>query len=164
MSRNKLKKELQQFTRGQLLQLILDAYAARKEFKTYFDYFLNPDPEALFRDVSETVRKECARQKRNFSKLRVSVLKRCLEDFASYHPGDDYIQDLRLFIISEMLGVSSRFHTTDVQLRTFAFFVSAYVKAADEYGNLSEAVARLRELHAREVGARSFRPLLQVWE
>ena len=160
MSKTKLKKELGQLSHDQLVQLILDAYSARKDIKMYFEYFLNPDPEALFRKASEAVRKECARQKWTFSKLRVSVLRKCLDDFASYQPGDDLVQRLRLAIISELLGVSARLRTTDVQLRAFAAFVGDYIKAADAYGNVSEAIDQLRQLHSREIGSRAFRQLL----
>ena len=43
MSKLRLTKEIKQLERHQLEQMILDAYAARKGIKEYFDFFLNPD-------------------------------------------------------------------------------------------------------------------------
>ncbi len=163
MSKTKLKKELQQLSREQLMQLVLDAYSARKDIKMYFEYFLNPDPEALFRKAVDAVRKECARQKWTFSKFRVSVLRKCIADFASYQPGDDYVQRLRLTVIAELLLLSSRLRTTDVQARAFAAFVSDFMNAADAYGNVSEALAELRKLHDTRIGSRTFLQLLRIW-
>ena len=47
MSKLRLTKEIKQLERHQLEQMILDAYAARKEIKEYFDFFLNPDVDKL---------------------------------------------------------------------------------------------------------------------
>ena len=45
MSKIKLKKELQNMSREQLLDIILNVYDARKEAREYFEFFLNPDSD-----------------------------------------------------------------------------------------------------------------------
>ena len=51
MSKLQLKKEIQKLERHQLEQMVLDAYAARKETKEYFEFFLNPDVEKLTENI-----------------------------------------------------------------------------------------------------------------
>lgn len=47
MSKALLKKELAHLDRDQLVEVILNAYSSSKEAKDYFEFFLNPDAEAL---------------------------------------------------------------------------------------------------------------------
>ena len=47
MSKALLKKELEKMSASQLRHLILETYEARKEFKEYFEFFLNPDAGKL---------------------------------------------------------------------------------------------------------------------
>ena len=43
MSKTTLKRELVNMDKEQLIELILEVYAARKDAKEYFEFFLNPD-------------------------------------------------------------------------------------------------------------------------
>jgi len=47
MSKSRLRKELSLLTKEQLIDLTLDAYAARREVKEFYDFFLKPDAQAL---------------------------------------------------------------------------------------------------------------------
>ena len=58
MSKLRLTKEIKQLERHQLEQMILDAYAARKEIKEYFDFFLNPDVDKLIEKYKVAASKE----------------------------------------------------------------------------------------------------------
>ncbi|MDE5643478.1 MAG: hypothetical protein K2I56_08295, partial [Muribaculaceae bacterium] len=64
MSKAKLKKELELMSREQLIDIILNVYSARKEAKEYFEFFLNPDSDALLEKYRELVKKEVIRAKR----------------------------------------------------------------------------------------------------
>lgn len=92
MSKVQLKKELQGMSREQLIDIILNVYAARKDAKEYFEFFLNPDCDALLTKYCEAVNKEIGRTKRGrMSKLRISVVKRMIKDFESFDPGPEYV-------------------------------------------------------------------------
>jgi len=48
MGVSELKKELKSFEKDKLIELFLDLYKKNKAVKEYFDYFINPDEQALF--------------------------------------------------------------------------------------------------------------------
>ena len=48
MSKTSLKKELSGYTKEQLIEVVLDLYAARKDVKDYFDFFLDPNSKKTF--------------------------------------------------------------------------------------------------------------------
>ena len=80
MSKLRLTKEIKQLERHQLEQMILDAYAARKGIKEYFDFFLNPDVDKLIEKYKVAASKEFNRSKRGHSKARISVIKKLLKN------------------------------------------------------------------------------------
>lgn len=84
MSKASLKKELQNLTKEQIIEVVLDAYDARKETKEYFEFFLNPDVEKLTLKFNEAVAKEFRRSKWGYSKARASHLKKLLKEIAGY--------------------------------------------------------------------------------
>ena len=43
MSKVALKKYLNTLQKGEIVEMVLDLYDARKEAKEYLEYFLNPD-------------------------------------------------------------------------------------------------------------------------
>ena len=105
MSKPQLKKVLQSLTKQQLEELIVDAYDFSKEFKHYFEYFLNPDVDKLLEDYSEKIVKELQRTKRGgYSKARVSVIRKLLKEFAAHRPG--YDKELELMIYTIRLAVA----------------------------------------------------------
>lgn len=101
MSKLQLKKELSALSHDQLVELILEAYSARKDVKEYFEYFLNPDEHKLLEKYQKEVAKELSRTRRGgYSKARISVLKRLIGDFESFQPSLTARVDLMLFILS----------------------------------------------------------------
>lgn len=101
MSKIQLKKELSALSHAQLVDLILDAYSARKDVKAYFDYFLDPDEHRLLEKYQKEAARELSRTRRGgFSKARISVLKRLIGEFESFQPSLSARVDLMLFIFS----------------------------------------------------------------
>ncbi len=104
MSKTQLKKELSALSHDQLVELILEAYSARKEVKEYFEYFLAPDENRLMEKFRKEVTKELSRTRRGgYSKARISVLKRLIGDFESFQPSLSSKVDFMMFIFA--LGV-----------------------------------------------------------
>ncbi len=131
MSKAKLKKELSQMNDEQLRGIILDAYDARREFKEYFDFFLNPDIEKLREKYDKLFVKEAFRSKWGRSKARVSVFKKLQSQILGYKLGVEEEMKIRLRII-DLLGQMVHCHyTTETQTR----FVTACAKDYIEFGN-----------------------------
>ena len=75
MSKTELKKYLKTLSADELVDVILEAYDARKQTKEYFEYYLNPDEKAQVAKINELIAKEFypLRGKR---KCRVSGIKK----------------------------------------------------------------------------------------
>lgn len=84
MSKSALRKELALLTREQLIEVIIDAYEARKEVKEYFDFFINPDVDKLITKFREDLKREFRRTKWGLSKARISKIKANLKIIAGY--------------------------------------------------------------------------------
>ena len=52
MSKVALKKYLNTLQKGDIVEMVLDLYDARKEAKEYLEYFLNPDEEEKLKEYS----------------------------------------------------------------------------------------------------------------
>ena len=90
MSKAALKKEFAGMTREQIIQIVLDAYAARKEVREYFDFFIDPDVDKLMEKTIARIDKELMRGKHGRSTSRITLVRRAIKDFASFDPGAEY--------------------------------------------------------------------------
>ncbi len=63
-------------SKEQIIEVVLDIYSSRKDAKEYFDFFLNPDVEKLLDRYRNLAVKEFSRNKRRWSKARITVIKR----------------------------------------------------------------------------------------
>jgi len=103
-----LKKELFSLDREQLIQLILDLYSARKEAKTYFDFFLNPDVDKLYEKYRIAIEKELDRSRRHRSTARISRIRASIKEFASFDPGAEAVVNLMIYTIKAALIIQYR--------------------------------------------------------
>lgn len=59
MSKTKLKKELQNLTKEQLIVQVLDLYSSHKAVKEFYNHFLNPNSEQeLFNKYKKIIENE----------------------------------------------------------------------------------------------------------
>lgn len=96
MSKATLKKELESFTREQLIQVLMDTYSSSKSAKEYLEFFLNPDVQALHQKKIDIITKELRREKWGYSKARISYIKKTLKEFESFNVGDAAMERLSL--------------------------------------------------------------------
>ncbi len=96
MSKAALKKEFAGMTREQIIQIVLDAYAARKEVREYFDFFIDPDVDKLMEKTIARIDKELMRGKHGRSTSRITLVRRAIKDFASFDPGAEYVMRVML--------------------------------------------------------------------
>lgn len=108
MSKIQLKKELAKLDRDQLVQLILDLYNARKEAKSYFDFFVNPDVDALYEKYQKAIEKELGRSKYTKCTARISRIRAAIKEFASFDPGAEYVVNMMVYAIKGAILVEMR--------------------------------------------------------
>lgn len=162
MSKLQLKKELLNMDQNQLVQLILDAYSARKETKEYFDFFLNPDVEKLLTKYEIAVSKELSRVKRGgYCKARISFIKKLLKEFASYQPGFQAEMDLLSYTIKYAMMSEQHLYFPDTLKSGIASIVKRLVEIADVNMQVDSTINELKTLlDTPKAGSRHFRMYL----
>lgn len=107
MSKKSLKKELDQLTKEQLSQIILDLYDARKEAKEYLEFFLHPNVDKVLAQQLALVEKEMRRQKWGRSRGRVTNIKKAVTELITLKPGDETVLEM-LFKTIFIIGKADR--------------------------------------------------------
>lgn len=140
MSKTSLKKELAGYSKEQLIEVVLDLYESRKEVKEYFNFFLNPDSKKLFEKYQKAVYKEFARSKWGRSKARISVIKKLIKEFCSFHPDAEYKDMLYLTIIRIALQYEQHNNFSDTLYNGIDYIVGEYLAFADRNEGLDKAL------------------------
>lgn len=163
MSKTDLKKELANLNAEQLRQLILDTYSARKEFKVYFDFFVNPEPQKLYDKYVQAIAKELDRRKYGSrSKARISTLKKLISEFESFHPGYSFVEDLMLFTVSYALLAGMELQFADAMFNGIAAIMRKALDLADLNNDLEKVLEVVGNMLGDEAhGSRYFRRYLR---
>ena len=141
MSKIKLKKELQNMSREQLLDIILNVYDARKEAREYFKFFLNPDSDALLEKYCAMIQKEVMRAKRgNRAKFRISVIKGLIKNFQSFDSGPEYVLRLISFAFMQVMRYSRILYYSNTQDNAAVKLACAMLDYADKHLMFDRAV------------------------
>lgn len=131
MSKSSLSKELKTLSKEQLVQIILDAYSANGDFKEYFEFFLNPDVQKLMQKYEKKIAKELNRTKWNYSKARVSEIKRAVKDFSGYNPGPEHVMQFMIRTLM-LMGATERY----IEFKPLHFrFIMTLTRQIVEYGD-----------------------------
>jgi hypothetical protein len=97
MGLREIKKELQNFEKPQLIELILELYGKDKTTKDYMNFFMNPDEEALLEKFKERVAKPFAKP-RGY-RIKTSAAKSALTEFKKYGVTPTAIVRLNLYFV-----------------------------------------------------------------
>lgn len=146
MSKTSLKKELAGYSKEQLIEVVLDLYESRKEVKEYFNFFLNPDSKKLFEKYQKAVDKEFARSKWGRSKARISVIKKLIKEFCSFHPDTEYKDMLYRAIIRLALQYEQHNNFSDTLYNGIDYIVGEYLAFADSNEALDMALNYINNL------------------
>ena len=99
MSKQKLKKELQQLTKEQLIEQIMDLYDKNKAVKEFYNFYLNPRNEKeLAEKYKKQIRKEFNVENPMRSTEKFSVAKRAITDFKGLQPSPEALADVMLYL------------------------------------------------------------------
>ena len=157
MSKAQLKKELAHLDRNQLVEVILNAFSSSKEAKDYFEFFLNPDADALLDKKIDIIAKELTRSKRGHSKARISVIRKAIKDFASYGVGDEYVYKLLYRIIRMIVGMEQYYYYPDALIKGVFGLAADFIALANSLECITDAMALLDRLDTENIGRQTFR-------
>lgn len=146
MSKNLLKKELVTFTNEQLVEVILNAYDSSKEAKNYFEFFLNPDAEALLEKKTDIIAKELTRSKRGYCKGKISLIRNTIKGFEAYGVGPEYVGRLMLATIRMLTGQYRCLNYAEPLLNGTYRMVADYIAYANQHGFVTEALAEINKI------------------
>ena len=133
MSKTELKKYLKTLSADELVDVILEAYDARKQTKEYFEYYLNPDEKAQVAKINELITKEFypLRGKR---KCRVSGIKKAIKEFEKLYPDPSCIVEVKLnFVMACVYVMSTYWGYSRLEKVALSMFEEALQNAVD-YG------------------------------
>ena len=101
MSKLQLKKELQKLTKEQLIEQIAELYDTYKPVKEYYNTFLNPgNIQELFEKYKAVIVNEFfPNTKSRNPKIRFSVAKKAIADFAALKPSSQSLAELMVTFV-----------------------------------------------------------------
>lgn len=143
MSKASLKKELATFTREQLVDVVLNAYSASPEIKAYFEFFLNPDVDALIEKKVELIRKETDRSKRGYSKARISVLKKIIKEVEGYGAGDEAVLRLMTTAFAYLYVATHYYYCTETMVGGMCRLAADVFTKAHKMGCEKESLGKI---------------------
>lgn len=158
MSKSQLKKELNTFTREELVEVILNTYDSSKEAKEYFEFFINPDADKLLENKTQLIAKEISRTRRGgYSKYRISHIRNIIKGFASFGITPEYVVRLMGNTISMLTGHYRYYHYTETQIKGLLKLVADYIVYSDKQGMLQSALEYIDTLTRSSLGTTGLR-------
>ncbi len=158
MSKAALKKEFAEMTREQIIQIVLDAYAARKEVREYFDFFIDPDMDKLMEKTIARIDKELMRGKHGRSTSRITLVRRAIKDFASFDPGAEYVMRVMLETLRHILEREKYIYFKESFEKGTHKLVSDIIAYADAHAMVQNTMSSLHDMaRDMQLGTASFR-------
>lgn len=159
MSKAALKKELATFTNEQLVEVVLAAYDSSKETKEYFEFFLNPDAEALMQKRLQSIRKEICRGSSYWkNKARISVIRAEIKSLHRFGLGVRYTSELIFETLRIFLQESRNYAFSRTIYNGIIKLIYDFLCQRQENESLSDAITQLEALYSDEnIGTLSMR-------
>lgn len=162
MSRTSLRKELIKLPKEHLIEVIISAYSANAVTKEYFEFFLNPDVEALCEKHRDLIVKEFRRTKYGRrSKARISSVKGILKKFASFEPGLKEVLEMYRFALLEALKADQYLYFTDAFYNSASKLIDAMLKLAEKSNEFGLGVDACVKVIESPLGSSLFHRLLK---
>lgn len=150
MSKPKLKKTLQTLTREELIDVILEAYTARKETRDYLEYWLEPDPKAALESAIASIERIFFRSGgQPARRISLGSASKIIKDFSASTPVPELIGSL----LTAYADIQSRWIVRRRFVLTHRASAERNFCRALEYAQTHDLMdaqgARLRETRAR---------------
>lgn len=123
MGLSDIKKELNKLDKDKLIYLIADLYKKNKTVKEFFDFYVNPNEEALFTKYRNKV-KEAFYPKHGFD-YSLKDGKKAISEFKKLEPSNEWLADLMLFYVET--GVQFTNDYGDINEAFYASLESTYL-------------------------------------
>lgn len=158
MGKLQLKRELAGMSHEEIVQVVLDAYSARKEVREYFDFFINPDIDKLMEKTLARIDRELMRGKHGRSTARITVVRRAIKEFSSLDPGPEYVRDIMLETLRRILLRERMVYFKEAFEKGTRKLIDDIVAYADAHAMADTTLERLNAI-ARDhaLGTASFR-------
>lgn len=157
MSKAQLKKELATLNHDQLIEVILNAYSSSKEAKAYFEFFINPDVDALYEKKIDVIAKEISRSKHGYCKARISAIRAAIKDFAAYGVGDEYVHRLIYNTIRMMVGMERFYYFTEPLFKGVDSLTDEFMVMANKMECVPQALELLERINTEQIGRPAYR-------
>tara|TARA_R110002050_G_scaffold286088_1_gene436117 strand:- start:74447 stop:74956 length:510 start_codon:yes stop_codon:yes gene_type:complete len=118
MSKRDLKNYLDNLTKSQMQEQILDLYTRFKEVKVFYDFAFNPKEDKILEEAKLKITKEYNLHVRK-AKMRRSVAHKLIKHFKKIEVQPEIIADLMLFNIE-----IAQVYSAEKRIRQDAFYVS----------------------------------------
>lgn len=145
MSKSALRKELQTFSREQLVEVVLNAYDSSAKAREYFEFFLKPDADAFLDRQVEIIAKELNRTKWGTCKGRISIIRNAIKEYRNFGVDAPHVAKLIYFAFRMMLGQAYYYDLTPALHKAIPEFAAEYMRIACECEALPKALDNLRK-------------------
>ena len=119
MSKRELRSYLDELTKKQLKEQVIDLYTRFKPVKTYYNFVFNPKEEKLLDDAKFKISKEYFPQNNRKPKTRRSVAQKIIKHYLQLGVDAYVVADVMLFNIE----VSQKY-TQEKQIKQVSFYTS----------------------------------------
>lgn len=136
MSKTTLKKAIEPLDKEQIIEMILDLYAARPEAKEYLDFWVSGDIDSKMNKAKSAILKEVARKQRSRPRPRMTKIKRIIKDIVSLNPDSQAIAEIMTFAVERMCAAGSTGWVKDSTQKSTARLLHdtlVYAKKSGEY-------------------------------
>ncbi|MCQ2304648.1 MAG: DUF6155 family protein [Bacteroidales bacterium] len=100
MSKAALKKQLNQLTKEQVIEVVLELYEARKEAKEYLEFYLNPNENEKLEEYKKIICEEFYPTRvTKDPQTRFSVCRKAISDFKKLKPNPLLLGELMVYYI-----------------------------------------------------------------
>lgn len=132
MSLTSINKELKEYTREQLIELIADLYKAKNiSAREYLEFMIRPDEDKLYRRSLETIAREASRIKRGYGRFRGTKIKLELHRFDAFGTSSELRIELRVATLRFLCSVSREYTFGNPQCNFVKWLLSDTMTLAD---------------------------------
>jgi|GEM_PF-2858221 len=133
MSKKALKKYLNELSKEQLEEQILELYDRLKEVKQFYDFVFNPNEQKRIEDCKQKIYREYFPPPGRKAKKRRSVAHKCIREFVKLGMEPLLIADLMLFNLETAL-----LYSKETKYQNEAFCMSIQKSFIDSKNHLQE--------------------------
>ncbi|MDE7452289.1 MAG: hypothetical protein K2M52_03040, partial [Paramuribaculum sp.] len=127
----------------QIIEMVLDLYAARPEAKEYLDFWVSGDIDSKLNKAKAGIIKEISRRQRNRPRPRMTKIKRFIKDIVSLNADSEAVTDIMTFAVERMCSAGSNGWIKDSTQKSTAKLLHDTLAYSRQHGEYATALNRL---------------------